>query len=78
MKTAISVPDDVFEKAERLADSLRKSRSQLYTEAVREYLGRHDPHSVTERLNAVLDDLSPEDHRLVSAAARSVLESVEW
>ena len=78
MKTAISVPDDVFEEAERLAARLEKSRSQLYTEAVREYLGRHDPDSITERLDAVVENLSPEERRFVAAASRRVLESVEW
>lgn len=78
MKTAISVPDDVFEEAERLAARLEKGRSQLYTDAVREYLARHDPESVTERLNSVMDDLSPEDDRFVTSVARRVLESVEW
>ncbi|MCP3956835.1 MAG: hypothetical protein GY719_03175 [bacterium] len=47
MKTAISVPDHVFEDADRLAERLAKTRSQLYTEAMVEYLTRHDPDTVT-------------------------------
>ena len=43
MKTAISIPDDVFERAERLARHTKKSRSQLFSEAVREYVARHAP-----------------------------------
>src|SRR5579883_1096225 len=35
MKTAVSIPADVFESAERLARRTRKSRSQLYSEAVK-------------------------------------------
>lgn len=78
MKTTISVPHDVFEEAERLATTLGRPRSQLYTDAVREYLDRHDPESVTERLDAVVDDLAPEEDRFVTAAAREILELVEW
>lgn len=78
MKTAISVPEEVFEEAERLSARLAKSRSQLFTDAMREYLARHDPESVTERLNEVVDDLSPTEDRFVTATARSVLERVEW
>ena len=50
MKTAISIPDDVYVEAERLMRRLNKSRSELSTEAVREYLARHDAGAVTEAL----------------------------
>ena len=42
MKTAISIPDRVFQDAERLAEKLHKSRSQMYSEAVAEYVARHE------------------------------------
>ena len=62
MKTAISVPDEIFEDAEALAARLGKSRSQLYAEAMAEYLARHDPETVTERMDRVLDSIAePED-----------------
>jgi metal-responsive CopG/Arc/MetJ family transcriptional regulator len=47
MKTAISIPDDVFAGAERLAKRTKKSRSQLFSDAVREYLARHTAEEVT-------------------------------
>lgn len=56
MKVAISLPDPIFSAAEQLAHELRVSRSQLYAQALAEYLDRrHDP-AVTERLNAVYFD----------------------
>ena len=55
MKTAISVPDEVFAEAERLARVLKKSRSQLYSHALREYVARHAADQVTETLNRVCD-----------------------
>jgi len=51
MKTAVSIPDDVFEGAERLARRTKKSRSRLFSGALREYLARHTPEEVTESMN---------------------------
>lgn len=53
MKTAISIRDEIFEAAERAAEVLGISRSELYTKAVGEFVARHDGERVTERLNAV-------------------------
>lgn len=78
MKTAISVPDDVFEEADRLAERLGKSRSQLYTEAMIEYLRRHDPDTVTERLNKVWGSISELSDSFVTETSRRILEHVEW
>jgi predicted transcriptional regulator len=78
MKTAISIPDRVFKKAERLARRLRKSRSQLYSEAVAEYVLRHDPDAITEQINRVCESLDTRPDALVSHAARRVLERSEW
>ena len=78
MKTAISIPDDVFEVGEQLARRLKKSRSQLYAEAVAEYVARHDPEALTEAMDAVVADVQPERDRFVSEAVRRVLEHSEW
>ena len=79
MKTAISLPDDVFEAAERQARRAQKSRSQLYAEALAEYLARHAPDEVTEAMNRVVDEVgeAPSD-RFVGEAARRILERTEW
>ncbi|HPS77196.1 MAG TPA: hypothetical protein PLS53_03470 [Thermoanaerobaculaceae bacterium] len=53
MKAAISIPDSIFREAERFARESRKSRSQLFSEAVAEYLARHTPDAVTEAMNRV-------------------------
>lgn len=78
MKTAISIPDPVFEGAERLAERLEKSRSQLYSEAIAEYVARHDPATVTDRINAVCDDVDTRPDSFVSEAARRILVSSDW
>ena len=78
MKTAVSLPDDVFRAAERHARRARKSRSQLYAEALSEYLSRHAPDEVTEAMNQVVDHLTEPTDPFVTAAARRVLERSEW
>lgn len=78
MKTAISIPDKVFADAERLSQRLKKSRSQIYTEAVTEYVARHDPEAVTEAMNRVCDVVDTRPDAALSAAARRTLEAVQW
>jgi antitoxin MazE6 len=78
MKTAISIPDVVFREAERLARLFRKSRSQLYSEAVREYVARHDPDEVTEAMNRVVDEVGDQRDPFVAEASRRILEESEW
>jgi metal-responsive CopG/Arc/MetJ family transcriptional regulator len=53
MKTAISLPDELFAAADALAGRLGVSRSELYSTAVAEYLARHTPDEVTARLDEV-------------------------
>jgi metal-responsive CopG/Arc/MetJ family transcriptional regulator len=80
MKTAVSVPDDIFRKADHLARAAGKSRSEVYAAALRDYVARHAPDEITEALNRVvneLGDLAAPDP-FVEAAARRSLESSEW
>ena len=78
MKTAISIPDKIYRDAERLSRRLKKSRSQVYTEAVTEYVARHDPDAVTEAMNRVCEAMDTYSDPVLSAAARRTLEDVEW
>ena len=78
MKTAVSIPDDVFEKAERLARRMKKSRSELFSRALAEYVARHAPDQVTEAMNQVCAEIGIEPDPFGSAAARRTLGRVEW
>ena len=82
MKKAVSIPDDVFENAERMAQfsetaGTQKSRSQLFSEALREYVARHSPNEVTEAMNRVCDEREPPDS-FVLEAGRRILQQNEW
>ena len=68
MKTAISVPDPVFREAEQYARRAKKSRSQVYGEAVAEYLARHVPEAITETMNDVCTQLGGQRDEFVEAA----------
>jgi predicted transcriptional regulator len=78
MKTAISIPDDVYQGAERLARRTKKSRSRLYGEALKEYLARHAPDEVTEAMNRVCAEVGDTRESFASSAARRILERSEW
>ena len=78
MKTAVSIPDDVFEKVERFARRAKRSRSEVFSAALREYMARHAPDEVTDAINRAIDDIGDQKDDFVAAAARRVLEKTEW
>ncbi len=78
MRTAISIPDPIFQAAEQLASRMKKSRSQVYSEAVGEYVARHDPDTVTEQINAVCAEVDTRPDPFLSQAARRILAETEW
>jgi len=78
MKTAVSIPDEVLEKEERLARRTGRSRSEDLSAAHAEYVARHAPDEVTEAMDRVVADVGNEVDAFVSAAGRQVLERTEW
>lgn len=78
MKVAISIPDEVFAEAESLIKRLKTSRSEIYSRALGEFLGRHSPNQVTEKLNLVVQEAGDEPDLFTERSARRVLKRVEW
>ena len=78
MKTAVSIPDEIFENAERLARQLQTSRSQLYARAVAEFVARHDSDQVTAAMNKVVDEVGTNIDDFTREAAHQALRRVEW
>lgn len=78
MKTAISIPDDLFASADELASRLGVSRSQLYADAVAEYLARHRGQDVTARLNAAYADDEADPDVFWREAGTRALSRDEW
>jgi len=81
MKTAVSLPDELFERADRYARRTGKSRSQVFREALREYLALHTPDAIEKRTNAVVEELGDATNStdaFAATAAQHILENVEW
>jgi len=78
MKTAVSIPDDVYRGAEILARRTKKSRSRLVSDALREYLARHAPDDVTEAMDRACAEVGGTKDQFSIAAARRILEHSEW
>jgi metal-responsive CopG/Arc/MetJ family transcriptional regulator len=78
MKTAVSVPNDVFKSADRLAKRLGRSRSWLYSEAVAEFVARRAPDSVTESMDRVAAQIDTRPDPALARAAHRTLRDSEW
>lgn len=77
MKVAISIPDPIFERAERLATQLGLSRSRLYTRAVEEFVKEHPEHHVRRRLEEIYGDQPSELDPLLDELQAEALRE-EW
>ena len=83
MKTAVSIPNELFDVAERLARRTRKSRSRLFSDALREYVARRSPDRITEAMDEALAEIAANGSEesndpFVAAASRRRLEQSEW
>ncbi|AFZ24225.1 putative transcriptional regulator with CopG/Arc/MetJ DNA-binding domain and metal-binding domain [Cylindrospermum stagnale PCC 7417] len=75
MKTAISIPDPLFEAAEEFAKRMGLSRSQLYAVALQEYLQEHKRDQITKQLDVVYaDEDSSLDPLFVRLQAHTISE----
>jgi len=78
MKVAISLPDPVFTAAEQLANELHVPRSQLYAEAIAQYLERHGGSAVTTKLNAVYSEQPSQVPAEFARAQSDILSNEAW
>ncbi len=79
MKTAISIPDELFERAEQAARRLRLSRSELFARAIAEFLTTERTAAVRSSYDEAFADAEPaHDVRFRRRAAHRLLASVEW
>ena len=77
VKTAVSIPDPIFEAADRLARRRRISQIELYAEALARLLDADESRGITERLDDVYGDRSSElDPSLAAAQAFAIDE--DW
>ncbi len=75
MKVAVSIPDDVFRRAEQLAERTNRSRSRLYSDALGDYLACHGIDAVTNAMNDALAEIEQGPSEFVNSANRAVFAS---
>lgn len=80
MKTAISIPDNLFEDAEITAKQLGLARSQLYVKAIREFIEHHNKDNVTEKLDALYsrEDGTASIENIGIESLRKATENDSW
>lgn len=78
MKTAVSLPNDLFAAAEALAARLGTSRSALYAAALREFVARHEPEALAAWVARYNASLADRDAKARASLAIEQLRSVEW
>jgi len=78
MKTAISIPDRIFDAAEAVAKRLGMSRSALYTQAVEAYLESHREVGVRESLDRLYSEESSELDVVLNRLQMASLPEEEW
>lgn len=80
MKTAISLPDETFDRATRRAAELGMSRSEFFARAADHYLDSIEAATLTDRINAALDHIGPTDSSSHDAvrSGRHVLANTEY
>jgi metal-responsive CopG/Arc/MetJ family transcriptional regulator len=78
MRIGVSIPEELFARAVCLARKTRKSKSKLFSDALREYIARHGPDEITEAMNKACSEIHDANDAFVTTASRHILESNEW
>ena len=78
MKTAVSIKDAIFQNAENYAKKVKISRSQLYSEAVEEYLLKHNEADIIARINAVCEKVDTSLDPAIRQYQSRVVKKDKW
>ena len=78
MKTAISIPDNIFLAADQYAKSQGVSRSQLYTKAVAQFLEQHMSDQITKQLDGVYSSEPAKLNKTLAIMQFASIEKEEW
>ncbi len=78
MKTAISIPDKLFQSADQYAKNHGVSRSKLYAQAVAQFIEKHSTEYITKQLDEVYSNQSAEINGTISSLQFNSIEKEEW
>ena len=78
MKTAISIPDPLFQAADKLAKQLGVSRSELYSNAVKKLVDSYQRDLDRKKLDEVYSEDDSEPDKVLSALQWMALDKEDW
>jgi metal-responsive CopG/Arc/MetJ family transcriptional regulator len=78
MKTAISLPDELFAAADQYAQEKEMTRSELYASALREYLGRHRMENLTEKINVAMNEIKMGSEEMYKGSGMRSIRELTW
>jgi len=79
VKTAISLPEDIFAQVEQIAERESRTRSAVITEAIAAFLRKREGEEMTRQLNAVYADnpLDDGDRRMLDATLFAMMKRLD-
>ena len=79
MKTAVSISDSIFLRAQKFQTNYNVSRSKLYSDALDEYLSKREKQDITAQLNSVYEQIETEEDLDISLLAiRELTKNDAW
>lgn len=78
LKTAISIPENIFLQADETAKVLGLNRSRLYTAAIAEFLAKHREDSIKAKLNEIYADENSRVDPIFNNAQMIGLAKEDW
>ena len=78
MKTAISIPDNIFKKVEKTAKKMGLTRSRFFTIAVEEFIENHNPSQITDKLNSIYESENSEIDQIFFAMQVQSIDKEVW
>ena len=78
MKTAISLPDELFMAADAYAQERAITRSELYAHALKEYLSKHRMEGVTDLINIAMKKINCGSAEEVNESKRDSIRNLPW
>ena len=78
MKTAVSISDDLFAKAEKYAKRKKMSRSSLYSKALADYLKKEEKRKLISQINKVCQEVDTSLNPFWKKMQAGVLAKEEW
>jgi metal-responsive CopG/Arc/MetJ family transcriptional regulator len=77
VKTAVSIEESLFERAEALAEELQVSRSKVFAIALEQFLQRHEGKKLLEKINSVYAEAGLPDEKEAATRRAKHREIVE-